>query len=130
MTKYSQLNLYEREEISRGLSQGLSLRRVLNLLNRSTSTISRELKRNQHGREEYRANQAQIRASHLSHKARRKAKLKDNTLEAITPDMLKKQTWKNKEFRHYDLNSKTPRLYNGKTHFVNQSIDYIRKTRS
>lgn len=54
-------------------------------------------------------------------------KLKDDSLEAVTPDMLKKQSWKNKEFRYYDLNSITPRLYNGKRHFVNQAIDYIRK---
>jgi len=46
MPRYKQLNLYEREEISRGLSQGLSFREIANLTNRSASTISRELKRN------------------------------------------------------------------------------------
>jgi len=78
MSHYKQLNLYEREELSRGLSQGLSLRQIANLLKRSASTISRELKRNLNNPENYRASYAQIRASQLSHKARRKIKLKNN----------------------------------------------------
>ena len=38
MSPYKQLNLYEREEISRGLSQGLSFHEIANLTNRSAST--------------------------------------------------------------------------------------------
>ena len=40
------LNLSEREEISRGLASGLSLRDIASNLQRSPSTISREVKRN------------------------------------------------------------------------------------
>ena len=42
--------------------------------------------------------------------------------------MLKKDSqWKGKRFRRYDLNSKTPDIYGGKRHFVNQAGDYARK---
>ena len=40
------LTLFEREEISRGLSANLSIRNIAKSLNRSPSTISREIKRN------------------------------------------------------------------------------------
>jgi IS30 family transposase len=51
------LTLAEREEISRGMACGLSLRAVAAQLGRSPSTISRELRRNG-GYENYRATQA------------------------------------------------------------------------
>jgi IS30 family transposase len=49
-----QLTLFEREEISRGLAAGCSLRRIAAELGRSPSTVSREVARND-GRERYRA---------------------------------------------------------------------------
>ena len=55
------LTLREREEISRGLIAGLSLRRIAGQLGRSPSTISREVDRNQ-GRYKYRATMADERA--------------------------------------------------------------------
>lgn len=51
------LTLSEREEISRGIASHLSLRTIANQLERSPSTISREIIRNG-GLEHYRANQA------------------------------------------------------------------------
>ena len=51
------LSLAEREEISRGIVVGQSLRLIATKLNRSPSTISREIKRNG-GLTEYRASQA------------------------------------------------------------------------
>jgi len=51
------LTLAEREEISRGLSAEHSLRQIANALQRSPSTISREVARNG-GRQRYRATQA------------------------------------------------------------------------
>ena len=50
----SRLGLADREEISRGLAAGLSLRRIARGLGRDVSTISREVNRNG-GRHEYRA---------------------------------------------------------------------------
>ncbi|NQU30105.1 MAG: IS30 family transposase [Anaerolineae bacterium] len=55
------LQMHEREEISRGLGQGLSLREIANLLHRAASTICREVSRNG-GRTGYRAVQADANA--------------------------------------------------------------------
>ncbi len=55
------LQLSDREEISRGLGQGLSFRRIASLIRRPASTVSREVSRNG-GREAYRAIQADLRA--------------------------------------------------------------------
>ena len=55
------LSLQDREEISRGLVAGLSLRKIAEHLGRSASTISREVSRN-HGRWKYRATDADERA--------------------------------------------------------------------
>lgn len=51
------LTLPEREEISRGLAEGKSLRSIAARLSRAPSTLSREIKRNG-GQDGYRANQA------------------------------------------------------------------------
>ncbi|WP_423194711.1 IS30 family transposase [Cupriavidus sp. H18C2] len=51
------LTFAEREEISRSLALGLSIRAIASRLNRAPSTISRELERNG-GRQSYRASQA------------------------------------------------------------------------
>jgi len=41
-------------------------------------------------------------------------KLKLNLIEQLTPEVIMKGTWKNKEFRRYDIQSITPRLSGGK----------------
>ena len=51
------LRAAEREEISRGVAAGKSIRSIAVALNRAPSTISRELQRNQ-GRQRYRAAQS------------------------------------------------------------------------
>ncbi len=51
------LSLAEREEISRGIARGNSLRSIAALLQRAPSTISREIRRNS-GLDSYRANRA------------------------------------------------------------------------
>ena len=55
------LSVHEREEISRGLVSGLSLRLIAAQLGRAPSTISREVGRN-NGRRKYRAANADERA--------------------------------------------------------------------
>jgi IS30 family transposase len=55
------LSLAEREEVSRGLSVGLSIRRIAAELGRAPSTISREVERNE-GRAGYRAASADSQA--------------------------------------------------------------------
>ena len=61
------LSLAEREEISRGIVVGQSLRLIATKLNRSPSTISREIKRNG-GLNEYRASQADKTAWDRAHR--------------------------------------------------------------
>ncbi len=59
-----------------------------------------------------------------------KSKISNKDLiEQITPEMLKKEKlWKGKKFRRYDITSPVPKISGGKRHFVNQAIDYARKT--
>jgi len=57
----SSLTLEDREEISRGVAAGRSLRAIAEQLSRSPSTISRELKRNG-GIDRYRGTEAQANA--------------------------------------------------------------------
>jgi IS30 family transposase len=61
------LTLSEREEISRGIAGGLSLRAIAIQLERSPSTISREITRNG-GLEDYRASQADKAAWDRAHR--------------------------------------------------------------
>ena len=55
------LTLAEREEISRGLVAGLSIRSIASMIGRAVSTVSREIKRNG-GTRQYRAVKADKRA--------------------------------------------------------------------
>lgn len=51
---YSELSVEERATIHIGHSQGLSLRKIAHLINRSPSNISREVRRNRGVRGSYR----------------------------------------------------------------------------
>lgn len=64
------LTLSEREEISRGIVADLSIRSIANHLNRSPSTISREISRNG-GYDNYRATQADLSAWVRAHRPKR-----------------------------------------------------------
>ncbi len=55
------------------------------------------------------------------------SRFKKELIEQITSEMIKKATWRGKQFRKYDIKSKVPEIYGGKRHFVNQAIDYARK---
>ena len=70
------LSLAEREEISRGVVAGLSLRSIAASLNRAPSTVSREINRNG-GRRDYRATKADQCAWDRAHRSKT-CKLKDN----------------------------------------------------
>jgi len=61
------LTLAEREEISRGVIAGQSLRSIAASLGRAPSTVSRELNRNG-GRRQYRANKAEQAAWDRAHR--------------------------------------------------------------
>jgi IS30 family transposase len=64
------LSMAEREEISRGVVAGFSLRFIAGLLNRAPSTVSREIERNG-GRRQYRACKADEAAWDRAHRAKR-----------------------------------------------------------
>jgi len=64
------LTLAEREEISRGIVAGHSIRSIATELGRSPSTVSRELRRNG-GRQHYRANRADQAAWDRAHRPKR-----------------------------------------------------------
>ena len=81
------LTLFEREEISRGLSANFSIRNIARSLNRSPSTISREIKRNG-GITKYRAISAD-RQTWIRAKRPKKSKLQINVgLNDIITDKL------------------------------------------
>ncbi|MCD4666228.1 phenylalanine--tRNA ligase subunit alpha [archaeon] len=54
-------------------------------------------------------------------------KIKDNFIEQVNQKLLKTGSWKNKRFRRYDISSFAPKYYQGKRHFVNQALDYVKR---
>ena len=81
MIKYHRISLFEREEISRQIALGSSLRTIAGILNRSPSSISREIR--QSGVIElkyYRAVFAQQQSIKTRHKIRKNRKLANNAL--------------------------------------------------
>jgi len=51
----------------------------------------------------------------------------NDLIELLTPEMIKNSSWKGKKFRRYDIISPVPKVYGGKKHFVNQTVEYGRK---
>ncbi|MCK4589261.1 MAG: phenylalanine--tRNA ligase subunit alpha [Nanoarchaeota archaeon] len=51
----------------------------------------------------------------------------EEVLNRLTSSMLKTQSWKNKKFRHYDLQADVPQTSFGRKHFVTEAVDYIKK---
>ena len=90
--KYKRLTTGEREEISRFLASGKSLREIARLLSRDIGTISREIKRNS-GKTGYRAYSASKRAE-AGASSRRKGKSKiarDNRMREYILEMLNEE---------------------------------------
>ncbi len=67
-----------------------------------------------------------ITITELGHKLLEK-KLDTSLLESVTKNMLQTGSWKNKQFRHYDIKINVPKIFPGKKHFINEAIQYIRK---
>jgi IS30 family transposase len=83
------LTLAEREDISRGVVAGRSLRSIATSLGRAPSTVSREINRNG-GRRYYRANQADQAAWDRSHRPKRCKLVENRALAHIVAKKLKK----------------------------------------
>ncbi len=75
MARYRRLNLMEREELSRMLAAGYSLRATSRALGRAPSTVSRELARHHASPVTYRAVRAHQRAQRWAHRPRKPRKL-------------------------------------------------------
>jgi len=56
-----------------------------------------------------------------------KRKLPTISVETLTPEMLRKGTWRGKEFRRYDVKINVPKVYPAKQHITTQAIDYIKR---
>ena len=54
-------------------------------------------------------------------------KLSNQFIDSLTQDMLINGSWKDKNFRRYDVTINVPKICGGKRHFVNQAVDYIKK---
>ncbi len=81
MNQYHRLNFDEREEISRQLAMGLSIRVIAGDLKRSPSTILREINRTCKRSKMYRAVKAQRYAKWMKHITRKQPKI--NTHERL-----------------------------------------------
>lgn len=51
----------------------------------------------------------------------------ENFIEQITPEIIKKELWRGKKFRRYDISSPLAKISGGKRHFVAQASDFARK---
>lgn len=92
MKPYTRLTLKEREEMSRMLACRFSLRAIGCTLNRSASSLSRELKRNQTPALDYRAVAAQHRCFQQTHQTRKVRKLDQHPqLRQIVFELLAKR---------------------------------------
>lgn len=83
------LTLAEREEISRGLVSGQSIRSIAASLGRSPSTVSREINRNG-GQRSYRANKADQAAWDRAHRPKTCKLVQNRKLARIVADKLKR----------------------------------------
>jgi IS30 family transposase len=84
------LTLAEREEISRGVCLGQSIRQMAQALGRSASTICREIARNG-GRARYRAEQAERRAAACARRPKRCLLARNAELRAVVAQTLSLQ---------------------------------------
>ena len=86
---YQHLNAEEREQISLGLAQGSSVRAIARTLDRSASSISREIRRHRH-RQGYRAVRAHARALRGRARPRRARKLAARPHNRLRQQVLRK----------------------------------------
>lgn len=56
-----------------------------------------------------------------------KEKIEQNVVNRLTPEMLKTGSWKQQNFRAYDVEINVPRRYGGKKHFDNEALEYIKR---
>lgn len=78
MVKYQRFTVIEREEISRHIASGISLRKIADSIHRAPSSLSREISRTTVDPKYYRAVFAQQYSNKMRHKPRKNRKLVNN----------------------------------------------------
>ncbi len=78
MITYKRLNFPEREEISRHIASGTGIRRIAGTINRSPSTVSREIRRTVVDKKYYRAVYAHGHSKRIRHQPKRSRKIDNN----------------------------------------------------
>jgi phytoene dehydrogenase-like protein len=102
------LTLAEREEISRAMVAGRSIRAIAALLGRAASTVSREIRRNG-GQECYRASQADQAAWDRGHRPKICKLAQNRTLARIVTDKLRR-LWSPEQTQAYLSVREPPRV--------------------
>jgi len=100
MEQYRRLTLMEREEFSRMLASGYSLRVTAQLLKRAPSTLSRELTRHRTSPVTYRAVPAHQRAQRRAHQPRKLRKLIAQPRLRAAVLRLRAQRWSPEQIAH------------------------------
>lgn len=100
MVRYRRLTLIEREELSRLLAIGYSLRTIAQALRRSPSTLSRELSRHRMSPLTYRAVLAHHRAQRRTHQPRKRRKLAVRSRLRAAVFRLLAQRWSPEQIAH------------------------------
>jgi phenylalanyl-tRNA synthetase alpha chain len=68
-----------------------------------------------------------IKTTKLYKKIINKELFKQEFIEKLTPEILNSKKWQKQKFRPYDIHADVPLLNAGKTHFVNESINHLKK---
>lgn len=97
MNHYTHISIKERESLWEMKIKGLCIREIARKLNRSPSSISRELKRNGKGKEGYRPSEAQAKYERRRERSRRKYLLSDPALKKRIVHLLKNEQWSPEE---------------------------------
>ena len=100
MAQYRRLSLMEREELSRMLAAGSSLRTTAQAMNRAPSTLSRELTRQHASPVTYRAVPAHQRAQRRAHQPRNPRKLAVQPRLRTAVFRLLAQRWSPEQIAH------------------------------
>ncbi len=50
-----------------------------------------------------------------------------NIIDELSPTIIKNNSWKNKNFRRYDIKINVPSISGGRRHFVNDAVSYIKR---
>lgn len=93
MSHYSHLSIEERECLLLGIGEGKTIREIAKQLQRSPSTISRELKRNCKNRKDYSPNKATKNYRRRRKKCCRKRILTNVTVKALVQRLFLEQQW-------------------------------------